>query len=60
MKQNLFKYMMRRAGGILLLTAACMGVSSSCSNDDDTLNGKLDKTNVEVLSQSVSSLSFTW
>ena len=60
MKQNLFKYMMRRAGVILLLTAACMGVFSSCSNDDDTLNGKLDKTNVEVLSQSVSSLSFTW
>lgn len=60
MKQNLFKYMMRRAGGIFLLAAACMGVFSSCSNDDDTLNGKLDKTNVEVLSQSVSSLSFTW
>ena len=60
MKQNLFKYMMRRAGGIFLLAAACMGVFSSCSDDDDTLNGKLDKTNVEVLSQSVSSLSFTW
>lgn len=60
MKQNLFKYMMRRAGGIFLLAAACMGVFSSCSDNDDTLNGKLDKTNVEVLSQSVSSLSFTW
>ena len=60
MKQNLFKYMMRRAGGIFLLAAACMGVFSSCSDDDDTLNGKLDKTNAEVLSQSVSSLSFTW
>lgn len=60
MKQNLFKYMMRRAGGIFLLTAACMGAFSSCSDDDDTLNGKLDKTNAEVLSQSVSSLSFTW
>ena len=60
MKQNLFKYMMRRAGVILLLAAACMGIFSSCSNDDDTLNGKLDKTNAEVLSQSVSSLSFTW
>ena len=60
MKQNLFKYMMRRAGGIFLLAAACMGAFSSCSDDDDTLNGKLDKTNAEVLSQSVSSLSFTW
>ena len=60
MKQNLFKYMMRRAGVILLLAAACMGIFSSCSDDDDTLNGKLDKTNAEVLSQSVSSLSFTW
>lgn len=37
-----------------------MGAFSSCSDDDDTLNGKLDKTNAEVLSQSVSSLSFTW
>lgn len=60
MKQNLFKYMMRRAGGVFLLAAACMGAFSSCSDDDDTLNGKLDKTNAEVLSQSVSSLSFTW
>ena len=60
MKQNLFKYMMRRAGGIFLLAAACMGAFSSCSDDDDTLNGKLDKTNADVLSQSVSSLSFTW
>lgn len=60
MKQNLFKYMMRRAGVILLLAAACMGIFSSCSDDDDKLNGKLDKTNAEVLSQSVSSLSFTW
>ena len=60
MKQNLFKYMMRRAGGIFLLAAACMGAFSSCSDDDDTLNGKLDQTKAEMLSQSVSSLSFTW
>jgi hypothetical protein len=50
---------LRKAGTGFLLAALCLGIFSSCK-DEDALIKPLDSTTAELYNSTVSSLTFTW